>query len=433
MRRATFLLLSLGLAGLGHAQTSQPAQPAQTNAAYDLVIKGGHVIDPKNGVDAVRDVAIKDGKIAAVAADIPAAQAAKVVNATGLYVTPGLVDIHVHVYPGEKTAYAGGPLSVPVNAFAPRSCVTTVSDAGSAGWRNFDDFKSRIVDKSKTRVTAFLNIVGAGMAGGDLEQNLADMDAKATGEFALKHKGLIVGIKSAHYNGPEWDPFTRSVNAGNIANVPVMVDFGSARVRTIAELFDRIFRPGDIFSHAYAGGTRGELVNGKVNPASFRAQKKGIVFDIGHGGGSFVWRTAVQSFKEGFIADTISTDLHVGSMNAGMKDMTNVMSKFLALGLPLKTVIEKSTWKPAQVIKSEQYGHLSVGAGADVAVLRLDKGTFGFLDQRSGLLNGSQRIGCELTLRDGNVVWDLNGMAGELWETQPPPAPRTRPASAPSR
>jgi dihydroorotase len=425
MRRLACFLLTLAVAGVPYAQTTPPA--------YDLLIKGGHVIDPKNGIDAVRDVAIKDGKIAAVSADIPAAQAAKVVNATGLYVAPGLLDIHVHVYPGEKTAYAGGPLGVMVDAFAPRSCVTTVSDAGSAGWRNFDDFKTRIVEKSKTRVTAFLNIVGAGMAGGDFEQNLADMDAKATGEFALKHKGVIVGIKSAHYNGPEWDPFTRSVEAGTIANLPVMVDFGSARVRTIAELFDRIFRPGDIFTHAYAGGTRGELIDGKVNPASFRAQKKGIVFDIGHGGGSFVWRTAVQSFKEGFIADTISTDLHVGSMNAGMKDMTNVMSKFLALGLPLKDVIAKSTWKPAQVIKSEQYGHLSVGAGADVAVLRLDTGKFGFQDQRAGLLNGTQRLGCELTLRDGNVVWDLNGMAGEPWETQPPPTPRTRPTNAPSR
>nr|MCU0256481.1 hypothetical protein [Vicinamibacterales bacterium] len=171
MKRLAFLLIAIGVASVGYAQTS-----------YDLLIKGGHVIDPKNGIDAVRDVAIKDGKIAAVAADIPAAQATKVVNAAGLYVTPGLVDIHVHVYHGEKTAYAGGPNGVPIDAFAPRSCTTTVSDAGSAGWRNFDDFKTRIIDKAKTRVTAFLNIVGHGMAGGEKEQDLADMDAKLTGE-----------------------------------------------------------------------------------------------------------------------------------------------------------------------------------------------------------------------------------------------------------
>jgi dihydroorotase len=315
---------------------------------------------------------------------------------------------------------------VPVDAFGPRSCTTTVSDTGSAGWRNFEDFKTRIIDKSKTRVTSFLNIVGHGMAGGTFEQDLADHEVKPTADMALKHKGVIIGIKSAHYNGPEWDPFTRAVEAGKIADIPVMVDFGSARVRTIKELFERVFRPGDIFTHAYAGGGRGELIDGKVNPASFEARKKGIIFDIGHGGGSFVWRTAVQSFKERFYPDTISTDLHVGSMNAGMKDMVNVMSKFLALGMPLKDVIQRSTWKPAQVIKREDLGHLSVGAGADVAVLRLDKGKFGFLDQRGGRLDGTERLGCELTLRDGNVVWDLNGLAAPAWETMPPPEPRTR-------
>lgn len=411
MKRLALLVIAFACASAAHAQTN-----------YDLLLKGGHVIDPKNGVDAVRDVAIKDGKIAAVAADIPAAQAAKVVNATGLYVTPGLVDIHVHVYHGERNAYAGGPNGVPIDAFGPRSCTTTVADAGSAGWRNFDDFKTRIIDKARTRVVAFVNIVGHGMAGGQFEQDLSDMDAKLTGEFALKHKGLIVGIKSAHYNGPEWAPFERLVEAGKIADVPVMVDFGSAKVRTIAEMFDRIFRPGDIFTHAYAGGGRGEIIDGKVNPASFRAQKKGIVFDIGHGGSSFTFRTAVQSFKEGFIADTISTDLHTSSMNGGMKDMVNLMSKFLALGMPLKDVIVRSTWKPAQVIKLEQLGHLSVGAGADVAVLRLDKGKFGFLDQRpAGRLDGTERLGCELTLRDGEVVWDLNGLASPPWESIPAP------------
>ena len=421
MKRVAFSLIALtfALGGVGQAQTT-----------YDVLIKGGHLIDARNGLDAVRDVAIKDGKIAAVAADIPASQATKTVNATGLYVTPGLVDIHVHVYPGEKSAYAGGPLGVQVDAFAPRSCTTTVSDVGSSGWRNFDDFKSRIIDKAKTRVTAFLNIVGHGMAGGAFEQDLSDHEVKPTADMALKHKGLIVGIKSAHYNGPEWDPYIRAVEVGKIAEIPVMVDFGSAKVRTIAELFTKIFRPGDIFTHAYAGGGRGELIDGKVNPASFVARKKGVIFDIGHGGGSFVFRTAVQSFKEGFYPDTLSTDLHVGSMNAGMKDFVNVMSKFLALGMPLKDVVVRSTWNPAKVIKREDLGHLSVGAPADVAVLRLEKGKFGFLDQRGGRLDGTERLGCELTLRDGTVVYDLNGLASEPWETMPPPAPRTRrPAS----
>jgi dihydroorotase len=414
MLRASVVLICLMLPRVGHAQ-----------AAYDLLLKGGHVIDSRNSVNAVRDVAIKDGKIAAVAANIPATNATKTVDVTGLYVTPGLVDIHVHVYPGDGTAYAGGPNGVYPDGFTLESCTTAVADAGSSGWRNFEDFKRKIIDTSKTRVTAFLNIVGYGMGGGPIEQNLHDMQAKPTAEMALKHKGLIVGIKSAHYSGPEWDPYARSVEAGTIANIPVMVDFGSARVRTIAELFTKYFRPGDIYTHAYAGGGRGELIDGKVNPAIFAAQKKGIIFDIGHGGGSFVWRTAVQAFKEGYYPDSISTDLHIGSMNAGMKDMLNVMSKFLALGMPLPDIIQRSTWNPAKEIKLEHLGHLSVGAPADVSVLRLEKGKFGFLDQRGGRLDGTQKLGCELTLRDGAVVYDLNGLAAPSWETMPPPTPRT--------
>jgi dihydroorotase len=394
---------------------------AQTS--YDLLIKSGNVIDPKNGVNAVRDVAIKDGRIAAVATDIAPSQAAKTLDAKGLYVTPGLIDIHVHVFHGEKSAYAGGPNGVPIDAFALRSCTTTAADAGSAGWRNFEDFKTRIIDRARTRVTAFLNIVGHGMAGGKFEQDLADHEVKPTADMALKHKGVIVGIKSAHYNGPEWDPYIRAVEAGTIANIPVMVDFGSAKVRTIAELFSKYFRPGDIFTHAYGGGGRGELIDGKVNPASFEARRKGVVFDVGHGGGSFVWRTAVQSFKEGFYPDTISTDLHTSSMNSGMKDFVNVMSKFLALGMPLNDVVLRSTWNPAKVIKREDLGHLTVGAPADVAILRLEKGKFGFLDQYSGRLDGTSKLGCEVTLRDGAVVYDLNGLASQPWNTVPPPAP----------
>jgi dihydroorotase len=226
----------------------------------------------------------------------------------------------VHVYTGEGQSYARGFRSVPPDGFTLESCTTTVSDAGSSGWRNFEDFKSRIIDQSKTRVTTFLNIVGHGMGGGAIEQNLADMEAKPTADMALKHKGVIVGIKSAHYSGPEWDPYIRSVEAGTIADIPVMVDFGSARVRTIAELFTNYFRPGDIYTHAYAGGGRGELIDGKVNPAIFAAQKKGIIFDIGHGGGSFVFRTAVQAFKEGFYPDSLSTDLDPGRSAVARSD-----------------------------------------------------------------------------------------------------------------
>jgi dihydroorotase len=388
-------------------------QPGPTDT-YDLLLKGGHFIDARNGVSGVRDVAIKDGKIAAVSPEIDPARASKVVDVSGLYVTPGLVDIHFH-------AYAGGtyPRGVSPDGFTFRTGTTTVVDPGSAGWRTFEDFKTRIIDVSKTRVLAMLNIVGWGIAGAERENDLTDMEVQPTVVMARKHKGLVVGIKTAHYAGPEWDPFTRSVEAGKLTDTPVMVDFGSARVRTIKELFEKHFRPGDIFTHCYAGGSRAEVIDGKINPAIFAAQKKGILFDIGHGGGSFVFRTAVQAFKEGWYADTISTDMHINSMNAGMKDMLNVMSKFLALGMPLDQVIAKSTWAPAKAIKQEGLGHLSAGAVADVAVLRVENGKFGFIDQNGARLSGTQKLTAEMTIKDGKIVYDLNGLASPEWSTLP--------------
>jgi dihydroorotase len=403
MTRAFIVLaLLLGLAGAASAQE------------YDLVLKGGHVIDARNGISAVRDVAIKDGRIAAVSPGLDPRTALKLVDVSGLYITPGLIDIHFH-------AYAGGsyPRGTAPDGFTFRTGVTTVVDPGSAGWRTFDDFKARIIDTSRTRVLVMLNIVGHGIAGSKFENDLNDMQVEPTAKLALKHKGLIVGIKTAHYAGPEWDPFTRSVEAGRIADVPVMVDFGSAKVRTIKELFEKHFRPGDIFTHCYAQGARAEVIDGKINPAIFAAQKKGILFDVGHGGGSFVFRTAVQAFKEGYYADTISTDMHINSMNAGMKDMLNVMSKFLAMGMPLDDVIAKSTWAPARAIKQESLGHLSVGAVADVAVLRLETGKFGFVDHYGARLSSTQKLTAELTVRDGKVVYDLNGMTSPEWTTLP--------------
>ena len=185
---------------------------------------------------------------------------------------------------------------------------------------------------------------------------------------------MIVGIKTAHYSGPEWAPVERAVEAGTIANIPVMVDFGSNQPeRPLSELVTKKLRPGDIYTHVYSG-LRGEQdPSGRVNPALLEGRKRGVIFDVGHGGGSFLWRIAVPAIKEGFLPDSISTDLHIGSMNAGMKDMLNVMSKFLAMGLSLDDVIARSTWNPAREIKQEELGHLSVGAAADVAVLRLEK------------------------------------------------------------
>jgi dihydroorotase len=388
---------------------------------YDLLLKGGHVIDPRNRISAVRDVAIANGQVAAVAASINPADALKVVDASGHHVTPGLVDIHVHVYAGtgERGSYAGDNSLYP-DGFTLRAGVTTVVDAGSSGWRTFDDFKQRIIDRSRTRVLAFLNIVGEGMRGGQFEQNLTDMEARPTADMALRHKGLIVGIKTAHYAGPEWAPVERAVEAGTQANVPVMVDFGNNRPeRPMAELVTKKLRPGDIYTHAYSG-LRNELdASGRVNPGMWEGRKRGVIFDVGHGGGSFAWRIAVPAMKEGFLPDSISTDLHIGSMNSGMKDMLNVMDKFLAMGMSLDDVVLRSTWNPAREIRHEDVGHLSAGAPADIAVLRVEKGSFGFVDMYGARLRAIQKLTCELTLRDGKVVYDLNGMTRPDWTTLP--------------
>ena len=422
MKRIAILLFVMSAASVAGAQTVE----------FDLLLKGGHVIDARNNVNAVRDVAVKDGKVAEVAANIAPSRALKTIDASGLYVTPGLIDIHVHIYPGEKkNDYAGGDWSVYPDGFTLRSCVTTVTDAGSAGWRNFPDFKSRIIDQAKTRVTAFLNIVGAGMGSGRIEQNVEDMEVKPTLDMLLKHRGEIVGIKSAHFNGKEWTPYERALEVGRAAKVPVIVDFGgNVRAgRTLDDLLTKYFRAGDIYTHMY-GGRRGEQDPQSKGPsrAMVEGRKRGVYFDVGHGGSSFQWSTAVPLMKAGFLPDSISTDLHTSSMNAGMKDMLNVMGKFLAMGMSLQKVVAASTWNPARQIQLEDLGHLSVGAPGDVAVLRLENGKFGFVDPANGRLASPQRLTCEMTLRDGKVVYDLNGLSAVPWDTlgsdAPAPDPR---------
>jgi dihydroorotase len=389
----------------------------------DLLIKGGHVFDPKNGIDRLMDVGILQGKIARVAAEIPERDARQVVLARGLYVLPGLVDIHAHVYYGTDpdAALGNGMSAVPPDGFTFRSGVTTVVDAGGSGWRTFRHFKEQVIDHSRTRVLALINIVGSGMKGGPVEQNLSDMDSRLTAMRIVEYRQWIVGIKTAHYRGPEWDPVDRAVAAGKIADVPVMVDFGDfVPERPFQELVLKHLRPGDIYTHMYLGRVPMIDDGGKVFPYLFDARKRGVIFDVGHGSGSFLYRQAVPAVRQGFIPDSISTDLHTSSMVGGMKDMLNVMSKFLNLGMSLQDVVLRSTWNPAREIKRPDLGNLDVGGAADLTVVSLKKGEFGFIDVGGGKMMGNQKLECELTLRNGRVVWDLNGIAAPPWEKQPP-------------
>ena len=389
---------------------------------YDMVLQGGHVLDAKNHVDTVEDIAVKDGLVAEVAPHIDPKKAVKTIDVKGFYVTPGLVDIHEHVYAstGEAHSYAGD-LSVFPDGFTFRVGVTTVVDAGSSGWRNFEDFKEHVIDRSKTRVLADLNIVGSGMRGAKYEDNLDDMDGQATAKMALKYPGVIVGIKSAHFTGPEWKPYEQAVIAGNIANIPVMIDYGSRRIeRPLYDLLATKLRPGDIYTHCFSG-LRGEQdpETGKASKALLIGRQRGIYFDVGHGGGSFSWTVAIPVMQGGFLPDSISTDLHIDSMNAGMKDMLNVADKFLAMGQTIPQVVTEMTWNPAHELKQDQLGNLSVGAPADIAVLSVEHGNYGFEDMYNTKLMGTQKLICQLTVRAGKVVYDLNGISSDMWDGQP--------------
>lgn len=392
--------------------------PAAFAQPYDLLLKGGHVIDPKNKISAIRDVAISHGKIAEVAAGIPASKARKVIDATKLYVTPGLIDIHAHMYAGTGVAgvYAGD-LSVYPDNHSFRNGVTTMVDAGTSGHRNFPDFRKRVIERARTRVLAFVNIAAYGMSKEEnSEQNSALFDPKAVAAMIEKNRDVIVGVKTAHYAGPEWIAVDRAVEAGTLAKVPVMVDFGTFRPeRPFSELVLKHLRPGDIYTHFYLPWVPMLDEAGKVQPYLFEARKRGIIFDVGHGAGSFAFRHAVPAIRQGLKPDSISTDLHVSSMNGGMKDMLNVMSKFLNMGLTLDDVILRSTWNPAHEIQRDDLGNLSVGAPADIAVLSVARGDFGFVDVYGARLKGSQKLVAEMTVRDGLVVWDLNGISRDDW------------------
>jgi dihydroorotase len=387
--------------------------------AYDLLLRGGHVIDPKNHIDGTMDVAIKDGHIAKVAPNLKPADAIKTIEVRGLVVTPGLIDLHTHNYTGtgERDSYAGD-LSVRPDGFTFRTGVTTVVDAGCSGWRNFEDFKDRIIDRSKTRILAMLNIVGKGMRSGNIQQDTSDMDGEETAKMALKYPGLIVGIKTAHFNGPEWKPVEQAVIAGTKANIPVMVDFGADRpTRPLYDLLTKKLRPGDIYTHMYSGlRHEQDPVTKGPQKGMIEGRARGIFFDAGTGGGSFKWSLAVPFIKQGFKPDSLSTDLHVDSMNSATKDLLNVASKFMAMGLSLQEVVAEMTSHPAHEIRHEELGNLSAGAVADVAVLRVEKGHFGFTDMVNTRLDGTQKLVDEMTIKDGKIVYDLNGLEALPWD-----------------
>jgi len=379
----------------------------QSSKVYGIIIKGGHLIDPKNNIDEVLDVALNDGKVALIAKSIDPDQATQVVDAAGMYVSPGLIDIH------SRLGY-----NLP-DGYTLRVGVTTIADAGDSDYESFANFKKQIIDKSTTRVLAFLNIKGGNYKGGANEKSTGDKIASESAKLALSNKD-IVGFK-IDFTGPDWTPVDRGVEAGNIANMPIMLDGGRNHpYPSLKDLFIKHMRPGDIYTHTYTIiediNARDRIVDqqtGLINPSFPDAQKRGIIFDVGHGS-AFRYSNAIPAMKAGFVPNTISTDISTGSTNAFMKDMMNVMSKFLTMGMSLKDVVKASTWSPAKAIKREELGHLSPGAIADLVEFSLREGKFGFYETAGYKMTGNKKFECEMTIKDGRIVYDLNGITTPL-------------------
>ena len=403
---ATFLLFLIIMASIQKGQAQEIA----------ILLKGGHVMDAKNSIDAPMDVAIADGKILKVAKDIPDENARNVVDATGCYVVPGLIDPHTHVFVGSKSGFADGFNSVSPDDITLKAGITTVVDAGTSGWRNFPVFKEQVIDRSKTRVLSFLNIAGSGMTGFPSEEDINDMDARMTALVIGQYPGIIIGVKIGHYRGSDWSPFDRALEAGRIADVPLLVECHLPQL-PLEEILERM-RPGDIYTHSYCRASdRMCLLDDelKIRPFVVEAQKKGVRFDVGHGGGMFHFDIAVPALEQGLIPNSFGSDLHRFSMNSGMKNMLDILSKFLNMGMDLREIVYRATWNTALSIQREDLGHLSEGAVADVVVLSIRKGDFGFIDTAGNRLSGDRKLEAQLTIREGKVVWDLNGMAAKEW------------------
>lgn len=379
---------------------------------YDIILKGGHVIDAASNIDGPRDVAIKGSVIARVAPNIPPDQGKKVIDVAGRFVVPGLIDLHFHAYGYEGAIFPDDT--------ALTTGTTTVVDAGGAGYRTFDDFNKKIISVARTRVLALLNIAGKGMIGHESEDNVEDMLPEKTAAVIRANRGVIVGIKVAHFSKPGWDALKRAVDAGRLAQVPVMVDdkiFTNAGRTSREKLLD-VMRPGDMHTHMY-NDRQVEIVsrfNGKVLDFAVEARRRGVLFDMGHGAGSFLWPVAMHAAKQGFYPDTISTDLHQSSILMQQSDMPNCMSKMMHLGMPLREVVRRSTMTPAKNIgKLPEIGTLGEGKTADIAVLALRSGVFALKDSWGKKALAEKKLEAVLTIRNGKLVFDAEGRGFAEW------------------
>jgi dihydroorotase len=439
MKRRFFLGKSMtggallgGAAGLfspGSVLANTPRKEVLINSGgeYELLLKGAHVIDPANNVNRVMDVAVSHGKIDEVNSNIPETAARRTVDVSGLYLSPGFVDIHLHCFykddpPGWRWIIADD-ICLP-------SCVTTCVDVGSSGAGTFEQFK-KLIDRSPIRILALLNNSFTGMHEG--EQDPSQFKIEPMVEMAKTYPEIIVGFKTAHYwsSNPydnihtPWAAVDAVVDAGRRANLPAMFDFAPRPAsdgypaRSYRELILQRGRPGDIHTHVFAPNIPTVTPEGKVNPDLFKARDRGFLFDLGHGGGSFVYKHAAACIKQGFMPDSISTDLHQVSLRNGTVNMANVMSKILNLGVSLEKVIRLSTSNPANMIKRNDLGNIKVGNVADIAIFEVQKGDFSFVDVMGAKSYGDRKIQPLMTIFGGNILYDPAGLSKQCWETIP--------------
>jgi len=380
-----------------------PARAAMApDDKFDLVIKGGDVLDPSQGLRGRRDIGIRYGVIEALEPEIPAARALRLLDAGGKLVTPGLIDLHCHVYP------YGSAIGIPADELTPLQCTTTCVSAGDAGANNFAAFRRFIVAQTRTRLYAFVHIANVGLTPFPIAElyNIDYAQVDACAKAVAENPDIAIGVKVRMSenviarNGIE--PLRRAILACERAGTggKVMVHIGGVEtVELMSQILD-LLRPGDILTHAYSGapnmaGAFTNIVqNGKPLPAALAAKQRGVVFDVGHGGGSFDYTVAEVAIPQGCGPDTVSSDIHVFSGNSpGVPYLTNVMSKFMGLGFTLEQVVAMATINPARIInRMPKLGTLQVGAPGDVAIMELVEGPVSFVDTRDHKRNGRAQL-----------------------------------------
>jgi dihydroorotase len=413
MNRLRFILW-IGILWIAQGHT----QPKTEGKPYELLLRGARLMDPRSGMDGRFDIAIAQGKVARIARRISADSAERTLSLKDCIIVPGLIDLHTHVFAGSiPNRFADGLSSVNPDQYCPMNGITTVVDAGTSGWRNFEQFRRQIMETSRTRVLAFLNIAGSGMVGKPSEEDTSDMSPAPALDMMRRHPDRIVGVKVGHFEGKGRYIWQMARQLADSAGRPMFVECHLPDIPLAEQLSG--MRPGDIITHSFEQVRERETIlepTGNLRVEVMAARERGILFDLGHGGAGFWYDQAIPAIRSGFLPSTLGTDLHRSSLLGSMKSLTAVMSKCLAMGMTLMETVERATWGPARAIGRPELGHITEGGIADLTVLSAGRGRFGFPDAGGRRIVGRQRLMAEMTIRDGRVIWDLQGRMADEWK-----------------